>query len=128
MRRLLAIVTTLTIGSTPVAATPLLMSKLPAANPFRCLNCHVVQDPPASGAALNPFGQDFKNNRSVWDRVLVQKQSDGDNCTNGFEIGDEDGNGRLERNVNAERHNPGEMDCALQLNSAAWTALKELFR
>jgi len=110
------------------SATQPYMDRLPAATHFRCLNCHAVQDPPASNVTLNPFGEAFKANGFKWDRVLATQGSDGDNCTNGFELGDTDGDGKLDPLVTAERSNPGELDCTLQLSLAAWTALKQLFR
>jgi hypothetical protein len=104
------------------------MNRLPAVTPFRCLNCHEVQDPSAASASLNSFGQDFQTNNFRWDRTLAQKNSDGDSCLNGFEVGDADGNGQLDAAATAERKNPGENDCALQISPEAWTALKQLFR
>jgi hypothetical protein len=132
MHRLLPIVTaSILLGvASAASASPLQMQKLPASNPFRCLNCHTTQDPVASTADLNSFGRDFQANGHRWDAILARLNSDSDSCTNGFEIGDQDGDGRLDVNVNAERHNPGagDQDCTLQLNQEAWTALKKLFR
>ena len=130
MHRRLLIVTALVLVtmSTAAWATAQHMARLPATSPFRCLNCHNVQDPTGVAAALNAFGRDFKDNAFRWDRTLAQKHSDGDNCTNGFEIGDQDGDGRLDQGLTGERHNPGELDCALQLTPQAWSALKTLFR
>ena len=126
MKRLLAILITpaLLVIASSGAATQLYMSKLPLSNPYRCLNCHTVQDPVLANATLNSFGLDFKNNGFKWDRTLAQKGSDGDSCSNGFEIGDQDGDGRLDLNLTGERHNPGEMDCTLQLTPEAWPTLK----
>jgi hypothetical protein len=105
------------------------MQQLPNTARFRCLNCHTVQDPSAAAArTLNPFGTAFRDNGFRWDRTLALLRSDGDNCTNGFELGDQDGDGRSDAGVTQERMNPGELDCTLQLNETAWTALKALFR
>lgn len=122
----LALVLVNVTTTAPAWATPQHMSKLPATTPFRCLNCHTESNP--TNGTLNSFGQDFVANGLRWDRILAQKHSDGDSCTNGFEIGDQDGDGRLDEGVVGERHNPGEPDCTLQLSPQAWSALKTLFR
>ncbi len=119
----------LALWPTTGMATAQLMQRLPIFSHYRCLNCHEVQDPTAAQATLNPFGNAFRNNGSRWDAVLAAQQTDGDRCTNGFELGDEDGDGRLDDNtLDAERFNPGEDDCELQLEKRAWGALKQLFR
>ena len=131
MKRLLTLLiltTALVAAGIPASATQLFMEKLPVATSFRCLNCHSVQDPTAATAALNPFGAAFKANSFKWDAVLAAQSSDGDNCTNGFELGDSDGNGTLDQHVTTERSNPGEKDCTLQLDAIAWSELKKLFR
>jgi len=105
------------------------MQQLPNSSRFRCLNCHVVQDPmPSAARTLNPFGEAFRSNGFRWDRTLASQRSDGDNCTNGFEVGDQDGNGVRDPGVTQERKNPGELDCTLQLDEKAWSALKQIFR
>ena len=81
-----------------------------------------------ANAALNSFGLAFKNNGSRWDPNLAAQRSDNDNCSNGFELGDENGDGRADQGVTRERSNPGQSDCTLQLNDKAWTALKTLFK
>jgi hypothetical protein len=115
-------------AAVPAGATDTYMSRLPATSPFRCLNCHDNQDPTAATATLNAFGRDFASNGFKWDRTLAQKNSDGDSCLNGFEVGDADGDGRLDAAVSVERRNPGDNDCALQLTPEGWSALKQLFR
>ena len=110
-------------------ATPSLMEELPVSSRFRCLNCHTTQNPVAANAELNPFGNAFKDNASRWDEKLARAGADGDNCTNGFELGDENGDGQLEdAKLTQERDNPGEPGCALQLRDDTWQALKQLFR
>jgi len=108
--------------------TPTYMDRLPLSTPYRCLNCHLVQDPPASNAGLNSFGAAFKANGFKWDRTLAEMGSDGDNCSNGFESGDTDGDGTPDAGVTAERSNPGTLDCTLQISATAWSTLKDLFR
>ena len=95
---------------------------------FRCLSCHTVQDPAPSQATLNSFGQAFKNNGFRWDAVLAHGNADGDNCTNGFELSDQNGDGVLDANTKVERSNPGEPGCALEITNQTWTNLKILFR
>ena len=110
-------------------ATGTYMGRLPVSTRFRCQNCHLVDNPtPAQARQLNPFGEAFKSNGFRWDVSLAAQRSDTDNCTNGFELGDSNGDGILDSGVHAERNNPGEMDCTLQLNEAAWSTLKQLFR
>jgi hypothetical protein len=104
------------------------MSRLPATTTFRCLNCHNVQDPGPSQASLNAFGTAFKNNGFKWDATLAALGSDGDNCSNGFELGDQNGDGVMDPGVSAERSNPGQTDCTLQISAEAWSTLKQLFR
>ncbi|HZM17310.1 MAG TPA: hypothetical protein VFE28_15015 [Candidatus Krumholzibacteria bacterium] len=111
-----------------VQATPTLMQALPTSSRFRCLNCHTIQDPSTAQAALNPFGRAFKDNASHWDAKLARSGADGDNCTNGFELSDEDGDGKLDVGRTEERGNPGESGCALQLSTTTWQSLKLLFR
>lgn len=115
-------------GALPASATTAYMQRLPTSTAFRCLNCHNVQDPPANNAGLNTFGQAFKTNGFQWNVTLASLSADGDNCTNGFELGDENGDGIVDANVTRERFNPGQTDCTLQITPQAWSALKTLFR
>jgi hypothetical protein len=88
-----------------------------------------VQDPATPQlATLNAFGVAFRDNGFRWDTRLAAMRSDGDACTNGFELGDQNGDGQLDQGVGAERSNPGQSDCTLEINEAAWSALKKLFR
>ena len=131
LRRIQLVLTVIVLqGACGIArATPSLMEELPASSRFRCLNCHTNQDPVVANAELNPFGNAFKDNASRWDEKLARAGADGDNCTNGFELGDENGDGRIEDTRHPEeRHNPGEPDCSLQLKDETWQALKQLFR
>ena len=130
MRRMLTLFTAgLCLMAADLAfATSAQMQQLPTSSAFRCLNCHQQQDPGVANAALNSFGLAFKNNGSRWDPNLAAQRSDNDNCSNGFELGDENGDGRADQGVTRERSNPGQSDCTLQLNDKAWTALKTLFK
>jgi hypothetical protein len=129
MLRATAIGLGILLGSaTPVLATALHMQRLPTSSAFRCLNCHVAQDPVAPTAQLNVFGAAFRDNSFRWDRTLAALRSDSDNCTNGFELGDENGDGRPDAGVTTERSNPGQSDCTLEISPQAWSNLKKLFR
>ena len=126
--QILSLMTAFCAASTPVWATDTLMQELPTSSRFRCLNCHTIQDPSTEQAKLNPFGVAFRTNNNRWDDVLAKLRSDGDNCTNGFELGDVDGDGKLDDRVEQERSNPGEAGCTLQLKNDTWGELKRLFR
>ncbi len=130
MQRWLALVAGVVVCATAfdAGATSALMQQLPVSSPYLCLNCHNVASPTAATAGLNPFGNAFHANGDRWDRTLALQRSDGDNCTNGFEIGDEDGNGQPDVGVTQERSNPGQTDCSLQISPQAWSALKQLFK
>ena len=115
------------LGTSAAAwASPEHMQKLPSSNLFGCLICHETAAPET--ANLNGFGNAFEDNDSRWDATLAAQSSDEDGCTNGFELGDEDGDGKLDNNVTLERYNPGQDDCPLQIRETAWGALKDLFR
>lgn len=105
--------------------------RLPLWEPFRCLTCHQDQDPELSGdTSLNPFGEDWLANGSVWDLNLANMDSDRDDCTNGFELGDADGNGEPDGNVTEQSSNPGVQDeCGGSglVEERTWSALKALF-
>ena len=116
------------VASAPASATSTYMQRLPVSDHFRCLSCHTVQDPAAAQARLNSFGQAFKNNGFRWDAVIARGNADGDNCTNGFELSDQNGDGTLDANTKTERSNPGEPGCALEITPQTWTKLKVLFR
>ena len=108
-------------------ATTDLMQELPLSSRFACLICHDTAAPVL--ADLNVFGIAFQQNGSQWNAELAAKSSDADGCSNGFELGDEDGDGTLDdANLETERHNPGADDCELQLSKKAWGELKRLFR
>ena len=107
-------------------ATTEQMQKLPVSDRFGCLICHETAAPQT--ADLNVFGTAFQENGSQWDAALAAASTDPDGCANGFELGDEDGDGKLDANVVQERYNPSQNDCPLQIRQAAWSQLKSLFR
>jgi len=113
----------------PAGATEADQQQLPVVDPFLCLICH-TSDPVESGSfALNAFGTDYLANARQWNAALASLDSDGDGCTNGFELGDADGDGQGDGNVEELRSNPGSAnDCGgANVDSRTWGDLKALF-
>jgi len=105
-----------------------LMGRLPVSSRFQCRICHTITAPAPGNAALNVFGVDFLANGSKWDAVLAARNSDTDGCSNGFELGDRDGNGVLDLGVTEEQSNPGvSNDCAVPISETTWGLIKKLF-
>ena len=105
-----------------------LMQRLPAFSKFQCALCHTSSAPTVSNFTLNGFGNDFKANGNVWNEALALKNSDGDRCSNGFELGDQDGDGVYDQGANVvENSNPGVPDCTLPVDPATWGLIKEIF-
>jgi hypothetical protein len=107
------------------------MAKLPIIQPYLCLACH-QNDRPASAAeaGLNAFGEDYLDNGRIWDQDLASLDSDGDTCTNGTEIGDYDGDGEPDGNVEEQAGNPGvhdECQSGGLVDEETWSALKAMF-
>jgi hypothetical protein len=113
-----------------VTGTADLMTRLPAYERYRCALCHTSATPAPGSAGLNSFGTDFQGNDSQWDQTLAILNSDGDRCLNGFELGDEDGDGTLDSTgQTVERSNPADgTDCSIALTRETWGKIKELFR
>lgn len=105
------------------------MANLPAFNKFKCQICHVGAQPTAEDNALNNFGRDFQSNGMIWNAALAQKNSDGDRCSNGFELGDPDGDGIFDNGADVVEHsNPGDpTDCAVALTVGTWSVIKSIF-
>lgn len=103
-----------------------LMQRLPVYERFKCLLCHKA-DPSISGKTdLNPFGVDFRDNDYTWDPILAAMDSDNDGFTNGFELGDDQGNHTP--SVSRERSNPGDPhDRPSSVNEETWGVIKKLF-
>ncbi len=110
-------------------ATEADMAVLPVVEPFRCLLCHMQANPTRTNHVLNLFGEDFLENGRRWNATLAALDSDGDGCSNGFELGDMDGNGVADGNVSVLNSNPGVPgDCGeLIIDARTWGALKALF-
>lgn len=104
------------------------MAKLPSSSRFQCLICHTTAEPVVGSSELNAFGIDFQQNERIWNRALALENSDEDNCANGFELGDADGDGVLDAGVEEENSNPGDpTDCLIAINERTWGKIKELF-
>jgi hypothetical protein len=118
------------LWATPGLATEADMNRLPVTGPFLCLACHDREDPSPGNAGLNVFGADFLANGRRWDENLAQEDSDGDGCLNGVEIGDSDGDGEPDGNVEEQAGNPGVVDecgSGQLVDEKTWGALKALF-
>ena len=113
----------------PAAATDVDMSQLPpVVEPLRCLICHQTDPGETSDTTLNLFGADFLANGRLWDDTLANQNSDGDGCSNGFELGDVDGDGENDGNVTELQSNPGVEDCnGASVDHRTWGELKALF-
>ena len=118
-------------------ATEVDMWKLPAYDQHGCLNCHnnsrfELEANLALGEQLNPFGSDWLDLGREWDEKIAGKDSDGDRCLNGAEMGDYTGRWRSsstpEPHDDAEISNPGSVDCTpASLGDRSWGILKAVF-
>jgi hypothetical protein len=114
----------------PATGTPDMMARLPAYDKFKCALCHTTAAPVVGSSDLNVFGVDFQENDSLWNQTLAMLNSDDDRCLNGFELGDDDGDGRIDYpGVNVERSNPADgSDCSIAMTFETWGKIKQLFR
>lgn len=111
-------------------ATEVDMFRLPVTVPNLCLACHVSASPTVGDFALNPFGDDYLANGRLWDSNLANLDSDGDGCLNGVEVGDSDGDGEADGNVESQAGNPGvpdECGSGSLVDEKTWGALKAMF-
>lgn len=93
-----------------------------------CALCHYSDFPELTD--LTSFGLDYLNNGKIWNRALAEQDSDNDDCTNGFEIGDVDGNGIIDDGSFGDFSNPALAgDCSPTgiVDEATWGSLKALF-
>ena len=118
------------LDAPPAVGTTQSMMELPAYAKFRCALCHTSSAPTAGSTELSAFGVDFLENGQVWDKTLALLNSDGDKCLNGFELGDEDGNGIFDYAGEAiENSNPGDgADCSIALTKGTWGIIKNMFK
>ncbi len=118
------------LSANPVQATDVDMARLPVAEPNLCHSCHMTAQPTASDFTLNPFGVDYLANGRLWDSNLANQDSDGDGCLNGVEVGDSDGDGEPDGNVERQAGNPGVKDecgSGSLVDEKTWGALKAMF-
>ena len=116
----------LAFGAGSALSTDDFMKKLPNYERFKCAICHTTSDPQSGNAELNLFGLDFQENDNRWNRDLARKDSDKDTFQNGYEIGDEDGDGT--REIVQERSNPGDVnETPAPIDQATWGVIKRLF-
>jgi len=113
----------------PAVSTDDAMRLLPSYNKFQCLLCHTVSNPTQQNNGLNAFGRDFRDNGQVWNAALAGINSDGDRCTNGFELGDVEGDGIYDHSGEVLEHsNPGDgTDCSIAVTRQTWGIIKEIF-
>lgn len=128
----------LAIGALPIVAVAFVSladatdcghsATLPTTDPIGCANCHRTATP--GGQDLNPFGQDFANGGHVWNSTLALRDSDADDCSNGFELGDSNGDGVLDGYITQQNSNPGVADCSggALTEPRTWGDLKALFQ
>lgn len=81
------------LGAAPAAARDFRVLQLPNGNVFGCANCHVSA---GGGGPRNPFGQAVESITGMsavpfWSAALAALDSDGDGFSNGFELGDPEG-------------------------------------
>ena len=94
-----------------------------------CIACHANAEP-TSASDLTAFGLDFQDALDEgWGPELAIRDSDGDGCTNGTELGDVDGDGQLDEGMTQQSSNPGVVgDCSsASIDEMTWSELKELF-
>jgi hypothetical protein len=136
MKRLLARSLTIALAALALAgvvaqvrANQTYLSRLPSSASFGCANCHVgATATQAPSVATNPFGDAFKTHAFTWDAALAGLDSDGDECANGVELGDADGNGQPDGHQIQQTSNPGLVDCQPNtFDETTWGALKSLF-
>ncbi len=103
------------------------MQRLPVYGDLNCEICHTRSDPSTGAAEMNPFGKDFQDNGNEWNKKLAEMDSDNDGCTNGIEIGDEDGDGSP--TTVRVRSNPGDpFDTPSSLDQKTWGVIKSLYK
>ena len=110
--RLLAVLVVVFIGWGQADARPARVGQLPNGSMIGCASCHVN---PGGGGTLTPFGRDINNNYLMpsgrsgvvqWNAMLAMLDSDGDGVSNGQELGDPDGDGMTDANIQVT--NPGD--------------------
>jgi hypothetical protein len=102
------------------------MNVLPNSMRYKCADCHVSTSPTTVSNTLNNFGADFQSNGMKWDATLAAKDSDGDGYKNGYELGDQNGDGKADAAF--ERSNPGDRNnTPNSVDRKTWGTIKSLF-
>ena len=116
--RWIAVLVIAFIGWGQADARPFRVSQLPNGSVIGCASCHVN---PSGGGTLTAFGRDINNNYLVpsgrtgvvqWNAMLAMLDSDGDGVSNGQELGDPDGDGVTDSNIQVT--NPGDPNSFVQ--------------
>jgi hypothetical protein len=126
------------LGPSSARATLSEMWSLPTYEPARCLTCHTssetaLDNDPSLATQLNPFGVDWKSLGRVWNENIAKRDSDGDQCINGAELGDYTGTQWTGPYVkdptrNQQNSNPGVVDCTrASIDDRSWGILKAVF-
>jgi hypothetical protein len=114
-------------------ATDLDAAKIPS-NDYGCTLCHAGPSatvdfiPPGGSESFTSFGEQWLGlgatvNERSW-ATMADLNADDDGCSNGYEMGDPDGDGL---DVTARSLNPSSTDCVLPLDEQSWGNLKSLF-
>ncbi len=117
--RLIAVFAIVFIGWGQADARPARVDQLPNGRALGCAACHVN---PSGGGTLTSFGRDINNNyltqpgrsgQVVWNAMLAMLDSDGDGVSNGWELGDPDGDGTVDASIQVT--NPGDPNSFVQM-------------
>ena len=116
---LLTVLVIVFVGWGQADARPFRVSQLPNGSALGCASCHVD---PGGGGPLTSFGRDINNNYLTqsgrsgnvqWNAMLAMLDSDGDGVSNGQELGDPDGDGMTDANIQVT--NPGDPNSFMQM-------------
>lgn len=117
--RLFAVLVIVFVGWGQADARPFRVSQLPNGSMIGCASCHVN---PGGGGTLTSFGSAINSNyltqpgrsgQVVWNAMLAMLDSDGDGVSNGQELGDPDGDGMTDANIQVT--NPGDPNSFVQM-------------
>jgi hypothetical protein len=133
LRDLALVLAVVCVSASSAGATDLDAAKIPPNN-YGCTLCHsgpsatVDFIPPGGSESFTSFGEQWlgldadPDNRS-W-ATMAERNADDDGCSNGYEMGDPDGDGL---DVTPRSLNPSVTDCVLPLDEQSWGDLKSLF-
>lgn len=129
----LALIICIVVLSSFVQSRSYRVNQLPNGNVFGCANCHISA---GGGGALNDFGGQvssgyLSSGNVVWNNTLATMDSDGDGFSNGFELGDPDGNWTSDASNPGSPNNvtnpgdPSSLAVAVQINMPDQFNLKQ---